>query len=331
MTLAATALASLALTLTAATAAPAATIVSQTGSHGGDEYANGMISLTNGSGITKTDPADPATWVFNGSAYADEWMATYLAGASNSKVAWGAFDLGASKRLVKLWLCNNNYGGGVSGVAQYNLYYADSPAVSLPAQPAKATYATTGLTPQGDYNFASGGWTKFNTTGALSATKAGINSIDLTGISARYLAVEILSNHGDTYQGGRVGFDEVAVTIFPAYPSLGVGVPAGNVNLSWTNLPPNTGTDVYVDVWFGTNPAALTKVVTTGLNTTNTTVSAPVAGTYYWRVDSYLDGAPTGTPVTGRVFIPSSSPTPTATACRTPTNWPTPPRHRPPP
>jgi alpha-galactosidase len=85
-------------------------------------------------------------------------------------------------------------------------------------------------------------------------------------------------------------------------PNIGATVPAGNVALGWTNLPPTTGTDVWVDVWFGTNPAALTQIVTQGLNATTATVNAPGANTYYWRVDSYLDGVPTGTPVTGSLF-----------------------------
>ena len=85
-------------------------------------------------------------------------------------------------------------------------------------------------------------------------------------------------------------------------PNSGATVPAGNVNLGWSNLPPTTGTDVWVDVWYGTNPAALTKIIAAGLNTTATTVSAPSAGTYYWRVDSYLDGISTGSPVQGTLF-----------------------------
>lgn len=80
-------------------------------------------------------------------------------------------------------------------------------------------------------------------------------------------------------------------------------IAGGNVPLSWTNMPPTTGADTYVDVWFGTNPAALTKVVNGGLNTASTTVSAPAANTYYWRVDSYLDGSATGTPLTGEAFV----------------------------
>lgn len=85
-------------------------------------------------------------------------------------------------------------------------------------------------------------------------------------------------------------------------PDDGVTMAAGSVPMSWVNFPPNVGTDVYVDVWFGTNAGALTKIVNGGLNVTNTTVSAPVAATYYWRVDSYLDGSFPGTPVTGTIF-----------------------------
>jgi alpha-galactosidase len=81
-------------------------------------------------------------------------------------------------------------------------------------------------------------------------------------------------------------------------PADGAMVPAGNVPLSWKNV----GANVYVDVWFGTNSGALTRVVTAGLNTTNATVSAPVAATYYWRVNSYTNGTPTGSPVIGTLF-----------------------------
>ena len=81
-------------------------------------------------------------------------------------------------------------------------------------------------------------------------------------------------------------------------PVHGATVLAGNVPLSWVNVAPN----VYVDVWFGTNSAALTRIITGGFNTTNTTVNAPLAATYYWRVNSYTNGTPTGTPLTGTLF-----------------------------
>jgi alpha-galactosidase len=87
-------------------------------------------------------------------------------------------------------------------------------------------------------------------------------------------------------------------------PANGTTVPAGDVDLSWTNLPPNVGSDVWVDVWFGTDPVTdFTKVVDAGLNTTSVTVNAPVADTYYWQVNSYVDGSPTGDPIQGNVWI----------------------------
>ncbi len=82
-----------------------------------------------------------------------------------------------------------------------------------------------------------------------------------------------------------------------AFPPDGSLVAAGDVELSWTNLPPNTGSDVYVDVWFGTEPNELhpgydiTRIVTEGQNTTAVMVDASVSGNYYWQVDSYINGA----------------------------------------
>jgi hypothetical protein len=57
-----------------------------------------------------------------------------------------------------------------------------------------------------------------------------------------------------------------------------------------------------VNVWFGTNPGALNQVAAGQLNLESFTVAAPVAANYYWRVDSYLNGTPTGTPLTGTLF-----------------------------
>ncbi len=85
-------------------------------------------------------------------------------------------------------------------------------------------------------------------------------------------------------------------------PDFGVQVPAGDLTLSWTNMTPTTGTDVWVDVWFGTAPGSMTKIASTQQNLTSFLVNLPGANTYYWRIDSYLDGAPTGTPVQSSVF-----------------------------
>jgi hypothetical protein len=44
-------------------------------------------------------------------------------------------------------------------------------------------------------------------------------------------------------------------------PEDGSSMPAGPVQLSWRNLTPSVGSDVWVDVWFGTNSGALAQVV----------------------------------------------------------------------
>ncbi|MCF7954357.1 MAG: hypothetical protein K9M75_01010, partial [Phycisphaerae bacterium] len=58
--------------------------------------------------------------------------------------------------------------------------------------------------------------------------------------------------------------------------------------LTWTNRDPNTGEDVYVEVYCDqTNP--LTTLVAEGLGISSATVDTTVLGTYYWRVDTYRD------------------------------------------
>ena len=213
LVLAAVAMAALVFTATSASAA-VVPVTGITGNHGGDEYGTGMGALINGSGMdTTADPSDPSKWVVAYNNYPDEWMANPLVGALNSKIAWASFDLGTSTALADLYLWNVRYSSGGDGTATYNLYYADSPTVALPAQPNKGSWSNTGLTPQGDYDFVNGGgWTLFNTTGVLTVPKKGDSVVDLSGVTARYVALEILTNQGSTYNGGRVGLLEVAVT-----------------------------------------------------------------------------------------------------------------------
>jgi alpha-galactosidase len=87
-------------------------------------------------------------------------------------------------------------------------------------------------------------------------------------------------------------------------PVAGVTVSGPNVELEWTNDEPKVGSDVWSDVWVGTDPQALTKVLDAGTSAANLTAfpySIAVAGTHYWRVDNYLEGAPSGTPVSSSV------------------------------
>jgi len=88
-----------------------------------------------------------------------------------------------------------------------------------------------------------------------------------------------------------------------AVPANGATVTGGQVELTWTNVHANVGSDVYVDVWFGSDPAtAFTKVLDAGRNSTSVTVNAPADGRYYWQVNSYVDGRPSGVAVDGTVF-----------------------------
>jgi hypothetical protein len=186
-------------------------------SHGGDNYGRGPIALTDGSGMDRSvDPVDPSTWTVDYDNYPDEWMGQFFpTSAVNDKIAWVCFDVGEPLLIDKLYLWNIRYGGGVAGTKSYNLYYASSPAVALPSQPSKGSWSTTGMTPQGDYDFSTGGWTLFNPGGPLSLGKAVDDVVVIGGVTARYLAIEILENWGDTYGGGRVGFLEVALTSIP--------------------------------------------------------------------------------------------------------------------
>ena len=77
------------------------------------------------------------------------------------------------------------------------------------------------------------------------------------------------------------------------FPDHGDTVYAGDVKLSWTNLSSETpdSNDVYVDVWFGTDPNEITKIVDPGKNTEAVMVDASAVDTYYWQVNWYLNGA----------------------------------------
>ncbi len=95
----------------------------------------------------------------------------------------------------------------------------------------------------------------------------------------------------------------------PMEPSPADGAeisPSSTQVLSWTNLEPTTGSDVYVDVYFGTDANALGAFTTDpadGLNVTSVTVDASVIGqTYYWQVNSYINGSRTGDPNEGRLW-----------------------------
>ncbi len=160
-------------------------------------------------------------------------------------------------------------------------------------------------------------------TGSTSAWQTGIPYINRTADvyagGTRYMSGTTGLGIGDTTMNNVSGdmlfhLDLSIADPMDPSPADGAEVSAGDVVLSWTNMAPITpGGDVYVDVWFGTDPndetgTNFTKVVTAtddpqGVNTTTVTVSAPTVGeTYYWAVDSYINGSPTGDPNLGKLY-----------------------------
>jgi len=90
---------------------------------------------------------------------------------------------------------------------------------------------------------------------------------------------------------------------YPTYDDIVEGGPT----LSWVNLAPNAPeTNVWVDVWLGTDPAFVqdesdpniwdyvdfVKIESAVEDLTSVVATTPTDGEYLWRVDSYLDGDP---------------------------------------
>jgi len=157
---------------------------------------------------------DPSTWTATANGYQNEWQSGDLLDAgespTNGKIGWTVFDLDSATALLeKLYLWNVRENAGRT-VQDYNVYHATTPTVALSHGPTNSTSV--------DYDFSSGGWTLLNTGGALTLPDNGGTPdpaqavIDLGGVTAQYIAVEILSNRGD---GSRVGLAEVGITAIP--------------------------------------------------------------------------------------------------------------------
>jgi hypothetical protein len=164
---------------------------------------------------------NPSEWIATGGGYADEWQSGDLLEAqtpaedldpagvvlgdgvapTGGKVGWAVFDLGESVvALDHLYLWNQRENSGRYSKS-FNVHVAAAPTVAVPHGP-------TGGNSR-DYDFASGGWTLINGGGALAGTQQGSQIISLQGLTARYVAVEILANNGDE---NRVGLAEVGIT-----------------------------------------------------------------------------------------------------------------------
>ena len=193
-----------------------------------DNYAGKINDMIIGSGMNTygndgnpgwpVGEGDPSTWTATSNGYQAEWqcMGTLDPGTSiNGKIAWTAFDLGSvTPGLDKFYLWNERERLDRS-VDQYNVYYAATPATAL-------VHGPTGGSSNNDYDFSSGGWMQLGTTASMgfrSGSDGGAPQavLDLGGVSAQYLAVEILSNRG---WDGRTGLAEVGITASDAGPPI---------------------------------------------------------------------------------------------------------------
>lgn len=186
------------------------------------------IGLIDSSGLTKVDPSNPATWTHSKNWY-DGWQAGRT---SATNIGWIVLDFGASTTgFDDLYLWNVKEGTSnanstsnalLRGVQTFNVWYSTTPTTAIPTtQPA-------------NYDFASAGWTQLGTTNtlAMGSTSAVDGIYDLSGIlSARYIAIEIVTNYGSitgaTAPGdsvNRVGLAEIVVTIPEPSSALLIGV-----------------------------------------------------------------------------------------------------------
>jgi len=107
-------------------------------------------------------------------------------------------------------------------------------------------------------------------------------------------------DHALTADEARSVYESGVQPAGPADPAPEDGETVGTANpltLSWTNMEPEDSNDlVYVDVWWGTEPNALSPdydmtLVVTAESVDSKDVDSSAEDTYYWRVDSYLNGA----------------------------------------
>jgi Carbohydrate esterase, sialic acid-specific acetylesterase len=283
-----------------------------------------LVSRTNGGTFSSstTAPVVKATDISNLAAQSgtDKWFFQTSNEVNPADAAKGqTFITGASSVKLKALTYKISAGDLKAAPTTYNVRIGTVSGTAF-TQIASEAFSQTTNTATGAFMT----WTFASPVTLLANTTYGIDVTMDSGVSyttgipyISYTANITNARIGAYYDSGDIGVGSSTLTLTTARdrvfhldledpmrptPADGSTVPAGNVALSWTNLPPITGTSVWVDVWFGTNAAALTKVVSASLNTTSHTVSAPTGATYFWRVDSYLGGTATGTPVTGTRF-----------------------------
>jgi hypothetical protein len=186
-----------------------------------DNYSGNITDVYNGSGMNGNPqtggplPADITAWVRDGNHYQMEWQADQLLDNTtsiNAKVGWIIMDLGEEYVVGDMYLWNGQQ-IGTNAMKDFNIYYSTAPVVP-------ATQGPTGGSAADDYNFGVPAWTPSllgaqvlgDGTGAAGAAD-GI--YDLGGVTARYVALEIMSRHNGNVDPdtGRIGFAEAGFDV----------------------------------------------------------------------------------------------------------------------
>ena len=239
--------------------------------------------------------------------YGGEALSEAVAGSNGSKytriyyldnpstVGDLAFDFGSS---------GNGIGGSIMAVS--------GAVPGAPVNTASGTGQSAGITTTEAYSLLVAAHVHNSASGATVQSPFTLlfnNPTGSAGGASAYLSSAPAGNHTATFEGSTDSPATVLANFastLPVQPSPNGGiVPGGEVELSWQNLAPEIGSKVWVDVWFGTDPENLKQIVTAdpkGLNLSAFTTEPLVAETYYWRVDSYLGGAPRGSPTSGTLL-----------------------------
>ena len=200
-----------------------------------DNYTGNITDVYNGSGMNTNPntggplPAAIGDWERTDSGYQSEWQADQLLDNSssiNAKLGWIILDLGADYAVgdMHLW---NGVQIGTGAMKDFNIYY--SAAASGAVIP--GTQGPTGGGDADDYDFGVAAWTSVGGTETLGdntgATGVGGGKLadgvyDLGGVTARYVALEIMSRHSGNVDpnSGRIGFAEAGFDVVPEPSSL---------------------------------------------------------------------------------------------------------------
>lgn len=189
---------------------------------GSGNYSGDTTKMTDGSNMNDNPTSggslvgDPSTWTRTNTLYQGEWQSTgstngvlYTPTSDNNKMGWVTFDLGSVEGLNELFMWNV-HNGSTTEIRDYTIHFSDA-ALNLPGSSSVVDYAFS----------AANGWSAFGsfTMAATQSNGNGAEAVhDVSGNSARYIGIEILTNNGnytDNGNGtasGRVGLSEFAVT-----------------------------------------------------------------------------------------------------------------------